>query len=59
MKARLVNFTNVVSRALFQQKGLAPLAKGLYTLISSKPDKYRSIGCHLEAHAKKQLQPQS
>jgi fatty-acyl-CoA synthase/citronellyl-CoA synthetase len=53
MKARLVNFTNVVSRALFQQKGLAPLAKGLYTLISSKPDKYRSIGCHLEAHAKK------
>ncbi|MFT4907009.1 MAG: acyl-CoA synthetase (AMP-forming)/AMP-acid ligase II [Oleispira sp.] len=53
MKARLVNFTNVVSHALFQPKGILPLAKGLYTLISSKPDKYRSIGSHLEKHARK------
>ena len=53
MKARLVNFTNVVSQAIFQQKGLLPLAKGLYTLISSKPDRYRSIGSHLEEHAHK------
>ena len=53
MKARLVNFTNVARHALFQQRGLLPLAKGLYTLISSKPDSYRSIGSHLEKHAAK------
>ena len=29
------------------------MIKGLYTLISSKPDSYRSIGSHLEAHALK------
>lgn len=51
MKARLVNFTNVVSRLLLQPKRFTPLAKGLFTLVSSKPEKYRSIGCHLEAHA--------
>lgn len=56
MKARLVNFTNVFSSALIPSTQIgrfSPLAKGLYTLISSKPDKYRSIGSHLEAHAKK------
>jgi acyl-CoA synthetase (AMP-forming)/AMP-acid ligase II len=53
MKARLVNFTNVVRHALFQQKGLLPLTKGLYTLISAKPDRFRSIGSHLEKHAHK------
>ena len=53
MKAKLVNFTNVVSHAVFKQKGIMPLAKGLYTLISSKPDSYRSIGSHLEEHANK------
>jgi acyl-CoA synthetase (AMP-forming)/AMP-acid ligase II len=53
MKAQLVNFTNLASQAVFQQKGLLPLAKGLYTLISSKPDRYRSIGSHLEEHAHK------
>jgi acyl-CoA synthetase (AMP-forming)/AMP-acid ligase II len=53
MKARLVNFTNLVSQAVLRQKGLLPLSKGLYTLISSKPDRYRSIGSHLEEHAHK------
>ena len=53
MKAKLVSFTNVVSHAIFKQKGLAPLIKGLYTLISAKPDRYRSIGSHLEEHANK------
>lgn len=52
MKPRLVNFTNIVSSACIP-KGTKPLIKGLYTLISSKPDRYRSIGTHLEAHAKK------
>jgi hypothetical protein len=53
MKARLVNFTNITSQAVFQPKGLLPLAKSLYTLISSKPERYRSIGSHLEEHAHK------
>ena len=53
MKARLVNLPNIVGNALFQHKGIGPLIKGLYTLISSKPDSYRSIGSHLEAHALK------
>ena len=57
MKARLVNLPNVIAGALMPAggsfKGLAPLAKGLYTLISSKPERYQSIGCHLEAHAQK------
>jgi acyl-CoA synthetase (AMP-forming)/AMP-acid ligase II len=53
MKTRLVNFTNIVNQAVFHPKGLLPLAKGLYTLISSKPDRYRSIGSHLEEHAHK------
>lgn len=57
MKARLVNFTNVLSSALIptsmQIGRTLPFVKGLYTLISSKPDNYRSIGSHLEAHAKK------
>jgi acyl-CoA synthetase (AMP-forming)/AMP-acid ligase II len=57
MKARVVSFTNIftniVTNALFQRKGSLPLAKGLYTLVSSKPDRYRSIGSHLEEHALK------
>ena len=53
MKARLVNLTNIVTRGLFQTKGLIPLAKGLYTLVSSKPERYGSIGSHLENHARK------
>lgn len=57
MKARLVNFTNILTNiatsTFFQIKGLAPLTKGLYTLASSKPDSYRSIGSHLEEHASK------
>jgi len=55
MKARLVNLSNVIAGSLMPAagniKGFAPLMKGLYTLISSKPDSYRSIGSHLEAHA--------
>jgi len=55
MKARLVNLTNIITGSLIPAagnlKGFAPLMKGLYTLISSKPDSYRSIGSHLEAHA--------
>jgi acyl-CoA synthetase (AMP-forming)/AMP-acid ligase II len=53
MKARLVTLTNIVTSAFFQRKGLLPLAKGIYTLASSKPDSYRSIGSHLEEHAHK------
>lgn len=53
MQARMVNFKNVLRHSLAQAKGIAPLAKGLYTLVSSKPDSYRSIGTHLEAHARK------
>jgi fatty-acyl-CoA synthase/citronellyl-CoA synthetase len=56
MKAKSVTLSNIVSHAVFQPKGLKPLLKGLYTLVSSKPDKYRSIGSHLEAHAKKRPQ---
>ena len=54
MQARMVNFTNVLRHSLAQTGAIAPLVKGLYTLISSKPDSYRSIGSHLEAHASKQ-----
>lgn len=54
MQVRPVNFTNIMRNILFHQKGFKPLAKGLYTLISSKPQRYGSIGTHLEAHAKKQ-----
>lgn len=53
MKAKSVSLSNIIGHAVLQPKGLKPLLKGLYTLISSKPDKYRSIGSHLEAHAKK------
>lgn len=56
MKARLVNFTNVLSSALTpsaQISRIPPFAKGLFTLVSAKPNKYRSIGSHLEAHAHK------
>lgn len=53
MNAKPVTLSNLISNALFQPKGIKPLVKGLYTLISSKPDKFRSIGSHLEAHAKK------
>lgn len=52
MTPRLVNLPNIIRGAL-TPRGVAPLVKGLYTLISSKPDKYLSIGSHLEAHAKK------
>ena len=52
MEPRLVTLPNIIKSAL-TPKGAGPLVKGLYTLISSKPDKYRSIGSHLEAHAKK------
>lgn len=55
MKARLVNLSNIFAGSLMPAagnlKGFTPLMKGLYTLISSKPDSYRSIGNHLEAHA--------
>lgn len=53
MQARTVSFTNVLRHALFQGGAIAPLVKGLHTLISSKPDSYRSIGSHLEEHAHK------
>jgi fatty-acyl-CoA synthase/citronellyl-CoA synthetase len=52
MEPRLVTLPNIIKSAL-TPKGAGPLVKGLYTLISSKPDKYRSIGTHLEQHAKK------
>ena len=53
MKARTVSFSNVLASALTTPAN-APgaLAKGLKTLIGSKPDKYRSIGMHLEQHAR-------
>ncbi|MEH6448041.1 MAG: long-chain-acyl-CoA synthetase [Oleispira sp.] len=51
MQARTVSFTNVLRHALFQGGAIAPLVKGLHTLISAKPDRYRSIGSHLEEHA--------
>jgi fatty-acyl-CoA synthase/citronellyl-CoA synthetase len=53
MQARTVSFTNVLRHALFQGGAIAPLVKGLHTLISAKPDRYRSIGSHLEEHALK------
>tara|TARA_B100000446_G_scaffold121438_1_gene113431 strand:- start:1211 stop:3022 length:1812 start_codon:yes stop_codon:yes gene_type:complete len=52
MEPRLVTLPNIIKSAL-TPKGAGPLVKGLYTLISSKPDKFRSIGSHLEEHAKK------
>lgn len=52
MEPRLVTLPNIIKSAL-APKGVGPFVKGLYTLISSKPDKYCSIGSHLEAHAKK------
>jgi acyl-CoA synthetase (AMP-forming)/AMP-acid ligase II len=53
MQARTVSFTNVLRHALFKGGSIAPLVKGLHTLISAKPDSYRSIGSHLEEHALK------
>ena len=53
MKARTVSFSNVLSSAITPKGGAGALAKGIYTLVSSKPDKYRSIGMHLEKHARK------
>lgn len=52
MKPRLVTLPNII-KSVLTPKGAGPLVKGLYTLVSTKPDKFRSIGSHLEAHAKK------
>ena len=52
MKPRLVTLPNII-KSVLTPKGIKPFVKGIYTLISSKPDKCRSIGMHLEVHAKK------
>jgi fatty-acyl-CoA synthase/citronellyl-CoA synthetase len=53
MKARTVNFRNILRNAVCQPGSMTAFFKGLYTLVNSKPDNYRSIGSHLEEHARK------
>lgn len=50
---KTVNFTNVATSAISTLTGLPTIARGLKELISTKPDKYKSIGQWLEKHAKK------
>lgn len=51
--AKTVKLSNVASHAISTLTELPAIAKGLKELISTKPNKYKSIGQWLEKHAKK------